>query len=365
MDEGVFCVGDAVVLVVRSPDTTEAFAVVDSLQPDSLAHVVTTSAPLRMKAGIVAGCRVGCCLTVAVDAAELGENPATAADEASHGARRAVVCEMVPSGSDSNGECTMKNNMCVFLVRALRPSAHVLATARFPKILLETLCIRPDTLGRLLYSANVHSGSTTMVCESCQGLLLLSVAERISGSGKGRVLHALLPEESTATVLPFWQLFPPTKLAKTQQMTWSELCPVIPELSLPPPSPACNCDCLVVATTHAPLEIAKALLRHLKPAGYFAFYSPFIQELTELHEFLLPVSCELQLSETWKRDFQLMPQATHPNTHMNDASGYILSGIKIKPRSKFSKVPVNKPPQPKKPRKGGFSNAKKKGNRKP
>lgn len=39
----------------------------------------------------------------------------------------------------------------------------------------------------------------------------------------------------------------------------------------------------------------------------------------------------LELGETWMREYQVLPQRTHPTMRMNAASGYILSGIKVDP----------------------------------
>ncbi|KAH3766335.1 tRNA-methyltransferase subunit [Pelomyxa schiedti] len=226
-----------------------------------------------------------------------------------------------------------KKNKYVTVITPLKLTAYVLATAYFTKHPAKILCMRPDTVGRLLYSANVHSGSTTMVCESCKGLLLISVAERISGTGNGKVIQALLPGFYPKSYLSVLQLFPPNQLAPTKFVNWNELSapPTMTTASAPPQGEALNCDSLVVATAVDPISIAGPLMRHLKPGGYFAFYSQFMQDLVELHEYLFPVSCELQLSESWKREYQVLPQSTHPHMQMHGASGFILSGIKVKP----------------------------------
>jgi tRNA (adenine-N(1)-)-methyltransferase non-catalytic subunit len=38
---------------------------------------------------------------------------------------------------------------------------------------------------------------------------------------------------------------------------------------------------------------------------------------------------DLQLNETWTREYQVLPGRTHPEMKMNACSGYLLSGIKV------------------------------------
>lgn len=38
---------------------------------------------------------------------------------------------------------------------------------------------------------------------------------------------------------------------------------------------------------------------------------------------------DLQLNETWTREYQVLPGRTHPEMNMSACSGYLLTGIKI------------------------------------
>lgn len=44
---------------------------------------------------------------------------------------------------------------------------------------------------------------------------------------------------------------------------------------------------------------------------------------------------QLQLSETWMREYQVLPQRTHPLMTMSGTGGYLLTGYKV--RSIFGK----------------------------
>lgn len=49
----------------------------------------------------------------------------------------------------------------------------------------------------------------------------------------------------------------------------------------------------------------------------------------------------MDLSENWLRDYQVLPQRTHPNMQMHGTSGYIFSGIKVSPGDLTSTISTN------------------------
>ena len=45
------------------------------------------------------------------------------------------------------------------------------------------------------------------------------------------------------------------------------------------------------------------------------------------------IACKLQLSNTWTREYQVLPGRTHPTMGMSACGGFILTGIKVAARS--------------------------------
>lgn len=96
-------------------------------------------------------------------------------------------------------------------------------------------------------------------------------------------------------------------------------------------------DCLVIATrSHDHDILLETLLPFLQPSGTFVLFSPYFKQLETVFLRLkqLPRDhpykiLDLNLSETWLREHQVLPLRTHPVMRMRAASGYILSGIKV------------------------------------
>jgi hypothetical protein len=74
-----------------------------------------------------------------------------------------------------------------------------------------------------------------------------------------------------------------------------------------------------------------ALLPHLKTSCPFAVFCEFLEPLTRCYDAALKLGTviSLQLTSTWQREFQVLPNRTHPLNDMHSESGYILTGIKV------------------------------------
>lgn len=72
---------------------------------------------------------------------------------------------------------------------------------------------------------------------------------------------------------------------------------------------------------------------------YFLTSFTFLQKpLAQVYHQLLEegVALNLDLNDIWMREYQILPQRTHPLMRMNASSGYILSGIKVEPNPRRS-----------------------------
>ncbi|KAK8936516.1 hypothetical protein KSP39_PZI012786 [Platanthera zijinensis] len=89
---------------------------------------------------------------------------------------------------------------------------------------------------------------------------------------------------------------------------------------------------LIVAAPE--LEVESLVLKFLPLLSYsapFAIYSQCLQPLAMcMHKLQASkMAINLQISEPWLREYQVLPSRTHPHMQMSAFGGYILSGIRI------------------------------------
>lgn len=194
--------------------------------------------------------------------------------------------------------------------------------------------MRPDCLARMLQKACLHSGIRAMVCETCSGLVTCSVAERIGNVDPSGIVYNVqmnvnvtkqIPTKSTQFVKPLSAIenvsvYP--MLTALQEGRFECDPSVVPNAA----------ESLIVATKYDPVDVTVALLPYLMQSGTFVVYSQCLRQLEDLAEVVLgTVACDIDISESWMREYQVLPQRTHPMMEMNGASGYVLTGIKIEP----------------------------------
>eukprot|EP00937_MAST-01D_sp_MAST-1D-sp2_P005749 g5749.t1 len=100
-------------------------------------------------------------------------------------------------------------------------------------------------------------------------------------------------------------------------------------------------DALVVASKYDPYEVVSRLLPLLKPSSPIVVYGQDMEPLVRCHGLLQryrgtaaadgsrAAVIALQLSSCWYRDFQVLPNRTHPTMDMRACGGYLLSGIMV------------------------------------
>lgn len=89
---------------------------------------------------------------------------------------------------------------------------------------------------------------------------------------------------------------------------------------------------LVVAALHiSPSAAAQSLLPLLAPSSSFAIYHTYLQPLAEcMHKLQKEkLAVALQLSESWLREYQVLPERSHPLMQMSATGGYLLHGITV------------------------------------
>ncbi|KAJ8734108.1 hypothetical protein PYW07_014659 [Mythimna separata] len=87
-------------------------------------------------------------------------------------------------------------------------------------------------------------------------------------------------------------------------------------------------DSLVIACKEDPQNIFSELVTFVKPGRPFVIYYNVAEPLQQLYMTLKAQSnvAALKLSCNWMRNYQVLPDRTHPEVMMNASSGFLLSG---------------------------------------
>lgn len=92
-----------------------------------------------------------------------------------------------------------------------------------------------------------------------------------------------------------------------------------------------NVDCLIVATKFYPTPIVLALIDYVAPSRQVVVYSQFKEALEDCYAFLREHKglVNYRLTETWLREYQVLPNRTHPVIQMTGTGGYLLTAKTI------------------------------------
>uniref|UniRef100_A0A3Q1BW63 tRNA (adenine(58)-N(1))-methyltransferase non-catalytic subunit TRM6 n=1 Tax=Amphiprion ocellaris TaxID=80972 RepID=A0A3Q1BW63_AMPOC len=251
-------------------------------------------------------------------------------------------------------------------VTILKPSCRILAMMYHGREPGKICHLRYDTLAQMLTLANIHAHSKVLVFETCAGLVLGSIMERMGGYGSviqmypggGPVragvesfgfpahfhdtlhefpichVNALLAGELDTTAKDptagkdrlFQQ---PLQDAQERKVKLEEkrkkLAAAAALLE------GRNADGLVIASRFHPCPVLMTLLKFLAPSRPFVVYSQYKETLIECYTKLKEQggTVNLRLSDTWLRHYQVLPNRTHPVLLMSGGGGYLLSGTTV------------------------------------
>jgi len=267
------------------------------------------------------------------------------------------------------------------VVELIRPSARALCETAFLKAPQKTIGMRVDGLAQILQLSAVTSGSQVLVIDGTSGLISGAVAERMAGNG-------LLLAGTVSQWQPEQGIFQWFNLPKPHEdvITWFHATPMIEP---PAPAPAraeenparppavplselteeqlaerekrlaekqvayerreasreakrletlsleakldSGMDSLIVCLSCGPMEAFWAMLPKLRFGCPFVIYCDFMEPLSEgLHQLKMKhCAVRLHLQETWFREYQVLPERTHPVMSTSATCGYILSGVYI------------------------------------
>ncbi|CAJ0963322.1 unnamed protein product [Ranitomeya imitator] len=92
-----------------------------------------------------------------------------------------------------------------------------------------------------------------------------------------------------------------------------------------------NADGLIIASRFHPTPLLLTLLEFVAPSRPFVVYCQYKEPLLECYTKLREKGgvINLKLSETWLRNYQVLPDRSHPKLVMSSGGGYILHGITV------------------------------------
>uniref|UniRef100_A0A669E4V6 tRNA (adenine(58)-N(1))-methyltransferase non-catalytic subunit TRM6 n=1 Tax=Oreochromis niloticus TaxID=8128 RepID=A0A669E4V6_ORENI len=249
-------------------------------------------------------------------------------------------------------------------VMILKPSCRILAMMYHGREPGKICHLRYDTLAQMLTLANIHAGSKVLVFETCAGLVLGSIMERMGGYGSviqmypggGPVragvesfgfpahfhdtlhefpichVNALLagtldtsakdPTAGRARFVCFLQAQVKKLRLEEKQRRLAATAALLKGR---------NADGLVIASRFHPCPVLLGLLKFLSPSRPFVVYSQYIEPLVECFKKLRECggTVNLRLTDTWMRHYQVLPDRTHPLLLMSGGGGYLLSGTTV------------------------------------
>ena len=90
-------------------------------------------------------------------------------------------------------------------------------------------------------------------------------------------------------------------------------------------------DGLIIAAKQHPTSILLHLIKYLAPSRPFVVFSSYKEPLMDAYFAVKETgkAVLVTLAETWLRNYQVLPDRTHPEVLMSGGGGYILSGIVV------------------------------------
>ena len=88
---------------------------------------------------------------------------------------------------------------------------------------------------------------------------------------------------------------------------------------------------LIIACKQHPKNILLHLWKYLQPSMPFAVFCPYKEPLLETYMAVKDTGKAIlvTLSESWLREYQVLPDRSHPEVMMSGGGGYILTGIYV------------------------------------
>ncbi|XP_005094820.1 tRNA (adenine(58)-N(1))-methyltransferase non-catalytic subunit TRM6 [Aplysia californica] len=92
-------------------------------------------------------------------------------------------------------------------------------------------------------------------------------------------------------------------------------------------------DSLIIACKFNPVPVLKKMLKFMLPSRPVVVFCQFIDPLKDCYTYVKEehLGLQVRLTETWFREYQVLPQRTHPEMNMSGTGGYLLTFMTSKP----------------------------------
>jgi len=277
--------------------------------------------------------------------------------------------------------------------RVIKCNPATITEAMYIRATKRMMNLREDTMGQLLSYSNLSAGSRVLVWETCLGVLTGCLVDRLGGYGTVYSIHNG-PQPTCIQLLSRFNF----TFAESLSLRWVHAgdligdyeeeedterldrgnikwpCPLQDHTrsfletlksrkeqveffkkrcdrfvrKLTRPSSLENrdallkqdCDSLIIAVRYDPTETLMALWKYLAPSAPFVVYCEFAEPLCRCFLELQSkkIAINLRLSDTWAREYQVMPNRTHPNMTMSQSGGFILTGVKLHPETGINEI---------------------------
>ena len=278
--------------------------------------------------------------------------------------------------------------------RMVRCTPYSVCETMFLKDPKRIMNMREDTLGQILSYSNISAGAQCLVMETCMGVVTGAVASRMGGYG--RIFSVYSGQQPTfLDFIPKYNLSfvelnsikwvhsgdifneeagssndaaaKDVEKAERDALEWP--CPLQPhtkeyvgnmgtekerkeflakraarfarKMTRDTPTETITwlkerpCDSIILACRYDPTATLLELLPYLANSCPFVVYCEYIEPLSECFRELQrqKLAKNIRLSDTWMREYQVLPGRTHPAMNMYQSGGFILTGIKLCPVS--------------------------------
>jgi len=277
--------------------------------------------------------------------------------------------------------------------RILKCTGATICEALFIKDARRIMMLREDSLAQILSYANVHAGSQVLVFDTCLGIVIGSLAQRMGGYGKvlsvftGQQPHSYYDmlsrfnltyaENSSISWVHSGEIFASDvdcgdfdeeeedeEMSDRKLLVWpckfqNHTANYIETMSTEKEKLEFvakraarfarkltrdtsketrkllhkQSDSLIIACNYDPLPTLLNMLPFLASSCPFVVFCEHMEPLVEcLHALKKDdIAINMRLSDTWMREYQMLPGRSHPNMSMSQTGGFILTGIKLDP----------------------------------
>ncbi|XP_061172819.1 tRNA (adenine(58)-N(1))-methyltransferase non-catalytic subunit TRM6-like [Saccostrea echinata] len=89
----------------------------------------------------------------------------------------------------------------------------------------------------------------------------------------------------------------------------------------------CDIDCLIIASKYNPTPLVTTLIEYVATSRPVVVYSQYKEAVMDAYAYLREMGClvNYRVSETWLREYQILPMRTHPVIQMSAGGGYLLT----------------------------------------